>query len=296
MKTSFNFLIYIISFSVCPFCVFSHHVARRALTFDTQIHGVVMDPDLKLPLAYASVGVLNKPVGTISDSLGKFDLAIGSEYINDTLQISMVGYYPVKKSIRELANVNGAVVINLTRKVMQLNEVVVSAEFQHTLIIGRQSNGSLLQVSIIPRGGKGPIIGAESGLKIESKHYPSLLDDFNFYLSANNYKYIKFRLNIYSLKNNLPDTILFNKDILIEIKNFKTGWNKIDLTPYHMIVNSDIAMTMQWVDYNKDMVKEPQVLIPVSLSLSHISYFRIASQDKWNRAKVNPSFFVTLKY
>jgi hypothetical protein len=292
MRSVFTFLL----LAVIPFTAFAQNTTPGVPGKDIQFHGAVMAQDSKQPLVYASIGVLNKPSGTVSDSLGHFNLIIGNEYLEDTLQVSMIGYYPIKQSIRDLIKANGPIMINLIKKVIQLREVVVSNQFQHTLIVGRQSSGKLFQASIIPKGEKEPVIGAESGLRIETKHYPALLDNFNFYLSGNNFKYVKFRLNIYSLKNNLPDTLLFNNEILVSLKDFKTGWTQIDLTPYQMVVNSDFAVTLQWVDYDKSMVAKPEILIPGALSFSHISYFRTASQDKWNRVKGNTSYFLALKY
>jgi hypothetical protein len=294
MKTTFAIFFYLIL--IITATCFAQNVVPGTVGKDIKLSGLVMDSTLKLPLAYASIGIVNKPMGTVSDSLGYFDLIIGNEYLDDSLQVSVVGYYPLKKPIRELLKATDGITINLTKKVTQLKEVVVSNQFQHTLIIGRQSNGSLLQASIIPKGEKKLIIGAESGVKMQSKHYPALLNNFNFYLSANNFKYIKFRLNIYALKNNLPDTLLFNNDILISLKEFKTRWNQIDLTPYHLIVNADFAATLQWVDYNKNMVEEPRILIPVAVSLSHASYFRTSAQDKWNKVKGNCSYFIEVQY
>ena|SRR5437879_3613854 len=294
MRSVFTFLFFAII--VTPFTAFSQSATVGAIGKDIQFDGVVMEQDSKQPLAYASIGVLNKPTGTVSDSLGHFDLVIGNEYLNDTLQVSMIGYYPVKISIREFTRESRPVSINLIRKIIQLKEVVILNQFQHIIIVGRQSSGKLFQASIIPKGKKEPGIGAESGLKIQTKHYPALLENFNFYVSGNNFKYIKFRLNIYSLTNNLPDTLLFNNEILASVKDFKTGWVQIDLRPYHMVVKSDFAVTLQWVDYNKNMFAKPKILIPVALSFSQISYFRTASQDKWNSIKANSSHFVTLRY
>ncbi len=245
------------------------------------------------PLPYASIGVLNKPIGTIADSTGNFNLTIPNENLNDTLQISMVGYWPVKLLVKDFIKTNN--IVYLTEKVTQLKEVTVSSQYSHTEIVGRQSGGSLIQASLIPKGDGPPAVGAESGLKLQAPHYPALLDNANVYFSANNFKLIKFRLNFYSLKNNLPDTLLFNKEILVSLNNYKTGWTRIDLTTYDLVINSDCAVTLQWVDYNKDMTQSPQLLIPAGVSFSHINYFRTASQDKWRTAKGNMSFYVALR-
>jgi len=262
---------------------------------EKQFHGIVVDQENKQRIAYTSIGILNSPIGTVSDSTGHFNLTVTNEYLKDTLQFSMVSYYPLKRPVREFITADEPVIIPLLKKINQLKEVVVSNRLQQIEIVGRQSKGSLLQASIIPKGGKNPIIGAESGLRIQAKRYPAQVENFNFYLSGNNFKYIKFRLNIYSLKNNLPDTPLFNHEILVSLKNFKTGWSKIDLTPYKLTVDDDFAITLQWVDFDKEMVEEPKILVPISVSFSHLSYFRTTGQNKWHSARGNSSVFVTLR-
>ncbi|MEO6148797.1 MAG: carboxypeptidase-like regulatory domain-containing protein [Mucilaginibacter sp.] len=262
---------------------------------ELKLHGTIRDKENEQPLGYTSIGVLNKPSGTVSDSTGNFELVVDEAYPNDTLQISMVGYYPVKKLIRDLIKENVPVVITLEKKVTTLNEVAVSGRMLNTIVVGRTSSGGLLKASIIPKGEKAPTIGAESGLKIAAKKYPAFLENFNFYLSWNNFKFIKFRLNIYSLKNNLPDTLLFNREILVSLNNYKTGWTQVGLSSYHFVIKNDCAVTLQWVDYNKDIVEAPKVLVPVGISFSHINYYRTASQDKWKSIKGNSSVYVTLR-
>lgn len=290
MKTAFILILYLIA--AAPLAVSSQRLKPAT---NVMLRGLIIDGDFKQPLGYASVGILNKPVGTVSDSLGHFELAVDNQYPDDTLQVSIVGYYAAKRSIRDLLKVNGAVVLSLVKKVTRLNEVVVTNPLQHTVIVGRQSTGSFLQASIVPKGDKAPIIGAESGLKIHIDGYPARLENLNFYVSRNNFKYVKFRVNMYSIKHNLPDTLLFNKEILVSLNNYKTGWTQIDLAPYHLVINDDCAVTLQWVDYNKDMVAAPLILIPASPSFSHINYYRPAGQDKWKSIRGNVSFYVTLR-
>jgi hypothetical protein len=285
-----------IGFLLCaPFAVYSQQSPSKFPENKKQFQGIVVDRENKQPLAYTNIGILNRPVGTVSDSSGRFTLSVANEYLDDTLQFSMVGYYPVKRPVREFIKGNESLIIPLLKKINQLKEVVITHNLQHIEIVGRQSKGSFLQASIVPKGGKNPIIGAESGLRIQAKRYPAQLENFNFYVSGNNFKYIKFRLNIYSLKNNLPDTLLFNHEILVGLNNFKTGWSKIDLTPYKLTVGDDFAITLQWVDYDKEMVEEPKILVPISVSFSHLSYFRTTAQNKWNSARGNSSVFVTLR-
>ena len=58
-----------------------------------QIHGLVVDQANNLPLSYVSVGVQGKPIGCVSDSLGKYTLVVNRENKGDSLCISRVGYF-----------------------------------------------------------------------------------------------------------------------------------------------------------------------------------------------------------
>ncbi|MGL6269961.1 MAG: carboxypeptidase-like regulatory domain-containing protein [Chitinophagaceae bacterium] len=44
------------------------------------------------PLAYVSIGLKEKPIGTISDSDGPYSLEVHIENVTDTLLLSLIGY------------------------------------------------------------------------------------------------------------------------------------------------------------------------------------------------------------
>lgn len=59
------------------------------------LSGKIVDYRKKDPVKYASVSVLNKPIGTISNIDGNFLLKIHPDYIRDTIVISCMGYNQV---------------------------------------------------------------------------------------------------------------------------------------------------------------------------------------------------------
>ena len=67
--------------------------------------GKIVDRKKNDPIAYASVSVLDKPIGTISNTDGEFLLKIHPQYINDTLIVSCMGYaqefFAAKKMLDE---------------------------------------------------------------------------------------------------------------------------------------------------------------------------------------------------
>jgi hypothetical protein len=262
---------------------------------NTLLKGLIMEEGSNIPLMYVNIGILNKPIGTVSDTLGNYNLTINQENLTDTLQISSVGFATKKIAVNTLVQASNKT-IRLTKKITVLQEVVVSNKKGISETVGRESDGKFIQVSLHNKTTVDETIGSELGIKVKVKKGGATLKDFNWYMSANNFNSIKFRVNIYALKNNMPDTLISNKEVFITVENFKTGWTKIDLTPYNIAVNNDFVITMQWIESKMDKKENPVTIIPVGLSFSKNCYARIASQDKWKRVGFKPSCFVTLLY
>jgi hypothetical protein len=262
------------------------------------LHGKVVDTENNLPLPYVSVGVLNKSQGTVSDSLGQFAFSITTENISDSLQFSIIGYHIFRVAVKDFIN-NSDKPIKLTANVTLLREVHVTSSNsrKNTEAIGRQSSGKLIQASIHNKTSADETVGSEMGMRYKIDKNNAILKDFNFYISANNFNSIIFRINIYSVKNDLPDTLINNKQIFTTINNFKTGWIKIALEEYSLTVRNDIIITVQWVESRMDKKENPITIVPVEMSLfSKFCYVRIASQDKWKRMGIRLSSYVTIAY
>jgi CarboxypepD_reg-like domain len=273
-------------------------LSQRPITENLTLTGLVTDKEAHTPLAYVSVGILNKPLGTVTDTLGHFIFTIGQENISDSLQLSIVGYFTWRISVKDFVSA-GDKTISLFVKTQRLREVTVTNSIQrpNTEIIGRQNVNKLVQVSVHNKKSADETIGSEMGMRFTTNRKNAIIRDFNFYVSANNFNFIKFRVNIYSVKDNLPDSLLYNKQIFATIDSFKTGWTKIDLEPYHIKVNSEFIVTVQWIESRTDKKENPITILPVALTLfSKNCYARIASQDKWKRMAVNLSSYVTLAY
>ena len=55
------------------------------------ISGKVIDGETKEALPFASIGILGKPIGTISNLQGEFDFHIPANLRNDILAVNMLG-------------------------------------------------------------------------------------------------------------------------------------------------------------------------------------------------------------
>ncbi len=272
--------------------------SQSPVTDNTIITGFVLDKETNQPLAYVSIGVLDKPQGTVTDSAGHFSFSLNKDNLSDTLQISIVGYTTSRIAVTDFVSGTDKS-IKLTQQIEQLAEVTITNTITraNTEIIGRQDVNKLVQVSVHNKKTADETIGSELGMMYKTKKENAILKDFNFYVSSNNFNYIKFRINVYSVKNEMPDTLICNKQIFATAENFKTDWIKIDLEPYNIKVKDKFIVTIQWIESRMDKQEKPITILPVSLTpFSKNCYARIASQDKWKKMGVNLSSFVTIAY
>lgn len=260
------------------------------LVFD----GIIYDKDSNEPLAYVSIGIKDKPIGTISDSVGHYSLQAYNENLADTVLVSLIGYESKMILLSTLLNGRSQDLF-LSRKDYTLPGVIISNQFRNTMVIGRQSSSKLIQISLHHKESFAETIGSEMGIRVKLENKVSLLKNVNCYFSANNFSYIKFRVNLYSIKNNMPDTLLVDKQIFVEVNDYKTGWNNVDLESYNIKLKQDFIITLQWVECRMEKTEKPITIVPVSIYNAKNTFVRIASQDKWKRMGYSPSFYVTLQ-
>lgn len=89
----------------------------------SKIKGKIVDEESEDPLPFASMNILNKTSGTLSNSNGEFELKIVNPNQNDTLVFYYLGYETLKKSLTECNTPN--LKISLKKKVLNLETIVV---------------------------------------------------------------------------------------------------------------------------------------------------------------------------
>src|SRR4051812_45457874 len=87
---------------------FTYFLALASYSFSqTVLKAVLKDQTTLKPLAYASIGLVGKHVGTLSDEQGNFELSLPMLANVDTLRISAIGYESnsyVRSEIKSLEN------------------------------------------------------------------------------------------------------------------------------------------------------------------------------------------------
>lgn len=71
-----------------------------------------MSESTREPIEYASIGVVNRNLGTVADTLGNFSLSIPPEFINDSIRISSIGYIAKTFAVREIAIMPGTILFS----------------------------------------------------------------------------------------------------------------------------------------------------------------------------------------
>ncbi len=101
-------------------CLISSWAGAQKLTVSAK----VVDKESREPLVFATVGIKDKPLGTITNLQGDFDFHIPAEYRNDILAISILGYKNFEAPVWTLLDKRNQV-IELEKTTFILQEVVV---------------------------------------------------------------------------------------------------------------------------------------------------------------------------
>jgi hypothetical protein len=267
----------------------------NAIAQEKILSGVIKDAETNQPLPYVNIGISNKSVGTVSNEKGEFRLKLPSNVRdNDTLVFSYIGYESVKKVISDL---NSPVQISMNPSEDQLEEVVLDTRAAKPKRIGRTNNGlgmmhynfyTVYEEEVDDR------LSKELGMKFRLNK-DCRVEKFNVSISQNEFKTLKFRLNIYTLKDDLPDKLIISDNIIFELKDEQTGWYTVDLDQYDIFLREEletVVITIQWVESEKADAESKFFSIPVSQSPFNKVYFRDKAMDSWKSQTGRLSMYI----
>lgn len=256
------------------------------LTDKNKLKGVIRDSKSNLPLPYVNIGILNKDVGTASNTKGEFELPILESNANDTLKVSMIGYEPSVIYLKDVLEKQKLTLnIQLQEKTNELREVVITENKLTTKILGNKTDSKFF-------GGKfaSGDLGSEIVIKIRIKDTPTYLDTFSFNISYNEGDTATFRVNVYEIEGGVPGKNVLSDNIIVKV-NGETGKIDIDLSEYNTIVTDDFFIGLEWVEG-----KSNSGIVFSSGFVNKGTYYRKASQGRWKKYPMGVGFNVTAKY
>jgi hypothetical protein len=87
------------------------------------ITGVITDYETAEPLPFATIGIMSKGRGTVTNNNGEFGLKITNDCINDTLSVSYLGYYNRKITVKQILGNNFN--IKMMREYIPIPEIII---------------------------------------------------------------------------------------------------------------------------------------------------------------------------
>lgn len=245
-----------------PFITFSQVVLKIQL----------LDSLTKKPIEFVNVGVLSKGMGTVTDENGFFQLNLPDSLKENELKISCIGYESKKISIKKLIDLN---TLLIKPAAINLDEIKVVVKRNPTY----KTLGNDTKTKSIIAGFTSNNLGSELAVKLNIKHPETKLKNVKFNIVSNPFDSLVFRFNVYNTDDNgKPSKNMLTKMILIEPTS-KTGMVEFNLDKYNIYTSEDIFIAIEWVrDYgdNKGLFFSSQLL-------GGGSYYRKASQDKWEK-------------
>ncbi|PBJ11116.1 carboxypeptidase-like regulatory domain-containing protein [Flavobacterium sp. ACN6] len=263
---------------------------------ENTISGDVKSSQNSSALEYVNIGIARKNSGTVSNTNGNFVLKLNKKMNpNDTILFSHIGFETKKVLISQLKSSNN--VVKMTPSENTLKEVVVSFKKPKPKQFGRSAKGlGLMHFNFFTALDKtvDDYLSRERGMEFRIKK-DCKITDFNFNITSNEFKSVKFRLNFYKIENGLPSTILIEKDILFEVKDNKLGLFTFDLQPYDIYLDKemgDIAVTIQWIESVKSNEKSKFFAISTAVSATENSFYRERNMANWSKSGQSLTFYL----
>lgn len=275
---------------VLCFFVFSIYAQEKTIS------GEIKDSKNNSILEYVNIGIANKNTGSVSDSKGIFNLKLNEKVSpNDTVVFSHIGYESKKIVVNQLKSTNNTIILKPSENT--LKEVVVKFRQPKPKQFGRSSKGLSLMHSNFYSAIDNVVddkLSREKGMKFKIKK-DCKVNDFNFNITSNEYKSVKFRLNFYKIENDLPKQIIVDKDIIFEVKDSFLGLYTLDLKPYDIYLDKEmgeIAVTIQWIESVKANEKSRFFAISTAMSATETSFYREKNMSTWYKSRQSLTFYL----
>jgi hypothetical protein len=240
----------------------------------TTITGVVLTGVGKTPIAYASIGIVGKTIGTLSDERGSFELKISANEKPDSIKIAAIGYKTCSVPVSDLIQEPGKKIV-LTELPLELDEVVIKAKKLKYKTLGttKYSTNNCSGFADVNGNWK----GSEAAILVRNKHN-SLIESFSFYVIQNKYRdSLAFRLMFYEkIKNDWVGKTFLKKSII-----FKLGTNRgeftLPLRDYNIRASGDFFISLECLMDEMEITK-----FCYSGSANVPSYYKVKAFSKWH--------------
>lgn len=262
-------------------------VSTYTLAQTVKISGKVLDATTKQPIAYATIGIAGKGIGTVATASGYFSFAVKEGQLTSTDKIvaSCVGY---ESSITTFnTSKMEALQFSLKPNVVEMEEIKVKTGKLRKKVLGKNDREYFTHYNFytVHDTAAHDRLGREVGniIKLNKACY---LNDFNVYVGWSDFAFVKFRFNVYEVVGGLPGKSLLQEDVIFETKGKNPGWVQVDLKAYNILVegHDQVAVTVQWLESVKQDKNSRFLSVPMAVSLVHTAVRRDKSTEEWKKS------------
>jgi len=269
--------------------------ASLSLKAQLKIQGQVTDAVSKTAIPFATVGVKNRVIGTVADSAGRFQLSVSPDSIgpNNPLIVSCIGYRSVEIDYQKIKDIQQ--MIALAPSTNYLNQATIKPAKFKVKTFGRTGSSAFMSTKMISEHNHtSDELGKEIGTVI-SIDKNCRLTAFNMHVIFNHFDNVKFRLNIYSVKDGLPDTLIIKDNILLDVGHVRQKWINVDLTEYQIYLGGydKVAVAIQWLKSKAGDDPQKSFNVAAVPAIGHSILFRDKSQANWLKVGGNLSMNFT---
>ncbi len=205
------------------------------------VKGTIVDANSSDPIPYVNIGLLGKNKGTVSDEKGYYSIKASS--LKDTVGFSAIGFGKFNITVAELKQDGN---IKLVPRSYTVPEVEVLAEkLGKEKIYGFKIKKRKNSVSY-----GSAQLGTEMGARIRIGK-KTLIKSAHFTINHAKGDSMFFRLNLYSFKYGRIGENLLKENIIIE-RPQQAGILSVDLTPYQIILDQDVLLSLEWIRNDGD--------------------------------------------
>ena len=269
-------------------------LTTTALAQTRTIAGTVLDQRTQRPVPFATVGIPGQALGTAATEAGDFRLVLPAAAAGaPAVVVSSVGYDPATVPLAGWPA--GRLTIGLRPASIPLGEVRVRSGKVKTKTFGRTGASTFMVARMYTEPDLvSDELAKEQGTIVPLDPY-CVLRDVNFFVAFNRFKSVKFRLQLYTVRQGLPDRPLLHRNIFVDVTQPR-GWVRVDLRADSLVLRGqpEVAVTLQWVRSGAQEGSQKAFGIAAVPTPGHGILFRDKSQAPWRVVKPgNLSLYLT---
>jgi len=248
------------------------------------------------PVAFATVGVKGRAIGSTADEAGRFAFAAPPTLAaTDSVVISCVGFRSLGLTVAQLRRAGA--VWTLQPLSQQLAEVQVRHAQLKPGFLGCRSTFSPMQWTTDSAADVGDVRGWELATMVPVRKN-CFVDSFRVYFGQNEFRSLRLRFLLYDVQHGLPTRLLVSDDIQLIVSKQRTGWVGLDLRRYnlHLAKGQTVAAGIQWLQGEKATPKSRRLSGPILLpTLINRALIRQKSQASWEKYAGNVSMYLAVQ-